>query len=307
MRINRNLLTLGTKALVESLDLSAMKYVMREIISNYNIHERTGIPESMAITKLQAARQIIEDINSENLFPQLVTLLMEIHEHGHMGRKFRISYLNEILKDIYEQGFIYEREHKVFMENPRIRRTKNWGSLQNNKTYSLSFLKLDIADNSNLVKNYPSRLIDKTYLDFREIVQEAVHKRNGRIWRWEGDGGLIAFHFGNKHLTATMTAINILHDLLLYNSLYCKLDVPLGVRLAVHSGNCLYNDNLEDLKNMEIIKKVVMIEEKSTETNTITISSTVKMMLDPIISRLFNPANSSDQKGYYFYKLRWVE
>jgi hypothetical protein len=48
------------------------------------------------------------------------------------------------------------------------------------------------------VRKYPADVIEKTYEDLRLMVEGAIDKRNGRIWSWEGDGGLVAFFFSHK-------------------------------------------------------------------------------------------------------------
>jgi hypothetical protein len=38
-------------------------------------------------------------------------------------------------------------------------------------------------------------------------VVTAVYRRNGRVWRWEGDGGVLAFLFGDKNVQAALAGI----------------------------------------------------------------------------------------------------
>lgn len=141
----------------------------------------------------------------------------------------------------------------------------------------------------------------------RIMVQEAIDKRNGRIWSWEGDGGLVAFFFSNKQLYATLSAMDIVNRLFLYNQLHCRLDKPLGVRMAVHSGSMDYTANEEELKRTDVIKKIIDIEANYTNPNSVTISDTVATMLDTILADQFQPVTVTKNSNYYNYCLHWEQ
>jgi len=271
------------------------------MIPDYDIHERTGYRESMAIPNQQVAMQIVEDVVKENRFLKFVERLVRAQDVGIMGRRYQVSFLREILKGTYELGFIYDNTHNMFVENPRVRRTRNWGVLDPGVEYTVAFIRIDIAGNTELVRSYPVDVIDQTYDDLRTIVAEACELRNGRIWQWEGDGGLAAFYFGNKDTSAVISAMDIIHRLFLYNRLKCRLDEPLRVRIAVHSGHCVYTDNEELLKGFEIVKEVFAIE-RDTEPQTVTVSIVVKVMLDEILVQSLEPVDER-KHSHFRYRL----
>lgn len=107
-------------------------------------------------------------------------------------------------------------------------------------------------------------------------------KRNGRIWNWEGDGGLAAFYFSQKNNSAVLSAMEIIHELFIYNMVGCRMDERLKVRIAVHSGPCQYRHNFEDISS-DTIKKIVEIEFKYTKPDSVTFSSSVYLTLLPFI------------------------
>ena len=65
---------LTSSALSESMDLTTMTKLAREFISDYDLYERTGFPESFSIPRQDAAKQIVRDIKSNKLFPQFVKI-----------------------------------------------------------------------------------------------------------------------------------------------------------------------------------------------------------------------------------------
>ncbi|RJP24310.1 MAG: hypothetical protein C4529_02895 [Deltaproteobacteria bacterium] len=302
MRIKGSLVNTAVRSLAQSMNVHTMENLARRLIRTYDLNERTGFPPSIPIPNLDAARQIINDMNDGELFPQFINLLVEISTKGWMGKKYDIAYLKELVKEIKEHGFIYDPENKLFIEDPAVRRTRNWGVLREGQDCIFTFLRFDIVGNSELVRKYPGEVIDATYNDFGDIVKRSLNRRNGRIWSWEGDGGLIAFYFSSKNQMATLCAMEILHELFLYNRLSCRLDEPLLVRMAVHGGNCDYMSSEEEIKKLDPVKKTIEYESKYTAPNTLTVSGVIHATLDDIAAREFTPISSSEKMKLYSYR-----
>lgn len=145
MKVKPTLINLTVKALAASMGVKIMEVLAKKLVPGYDLYERTGFPESIPIPNIDAARQILTDMNRLELFPDYVNLLIKVQSEVHMGRKYRISYLRDIIKMFTEQGFIYDGINKIFVKNPRIPRTRNWGTLRNQEEYILTFLRLDIV------------------------------------------------------------------------------------------------------------------------------------------------------------------
>ena len=291
------------RALSESMETRTMVHFTKEILPDYNIHARTGIPESLAIPNVEVARQIVKDIIDANRFLSFVSLLIRAQEDGYMGRKYSIAYLRDIVKGAYELGFIYDKINKLFVEDQNVRYTRNWGVLRFGVEYTMAFLAIDIVGNTGLVRKYPEKQVQEAYNDLRKLILSVTFKRNGRLWDWEGDGGLVAFFFGNKHMSAALCAMEILHELFLYNMTECRLDEPLQIRIGVHAGPCEYTDNNEDLKEIQTVLETYDLE-RASNSNQATISIVVKVMLEDIIFQKFK-AVSRAKNGPFAYALEF--
>jgi class 3 adenylate cyclase/ribosomal protein S19 len=306
MLLRGNLFICAVKALTESMNVETMTILAQKLIPDYSLHERTGYPERIPIPNKEAARQIVTDIRDNNIFPQFVNLLIEIHYYGLMGRRYPVAYLRDLVNGLHDFGFIYDTENRMFVEDSRMRKSRNWGVLREGEEYVFTFLRLDIVGSSVLVRTNKNEVLQSTYAHLRDIVLKAIDARNGRIWIWEGDSGLVAFHFLNKNLLATLSAMEIMHELFIYNQTRCKLDKPLLVRIAIHMGPLEYTNNEEEMKKSETIKKTVDIEANYTKPNTVTVSNLVYPLLDPIIlGNQLQPIRVDDKTTYYSYELRW--
>ena len=305
MEITRNLANLCARSLKESMDMRDMNHLAKRLMPDYDLYKRSGFPESFAIPSIDAAKQIVSDIVDSNLFFQLIQNLIRMNQEGFMGREFHISYLNDILKYIYSSGYIFDSENQIFVENPGIQKTRNWGALQEGESYALAFLAIDIIGNTKIVQKYSKEIVETTYTELNFIVQNAIDKRNGRFWMWEGDGGVISFFFGNKNLDATLAAVEIMNNVFLYNRTICKLTEPLKIRISVHSGICEYTERIDYFKKLEVMKIINEMEKKYSTAHSVCISYPVRMMLDGFIANQFLPLGSSNTSKYYQYKLEW--
>jgi len=306
MRVSGWLLHLTNRALAESMDVRSMIHLARRFIRNYDLYERMGFSRNISIPSKDAARQIIQDMKESELVLEFVSTLIKIHESGLGGRKYRVPYLGEMVSEIRKSGLIYDKHTSMFYEDPRVMQTMNWGVLRENEEYIFTFLRIDIVGNSTLVRQHAEDVIKTTYSDLRTIVQTSIIKRNGRIWNWEGDGGLVAFYLSNKNIHAVISAMEILHELHIYNLVRSVLNNPLRVRMAVHSGLCQFRHNFEDIKS-DTIKKIMHLESSCTKPDSISVSSAVYQMLNQTMIEQLRQVSSDTELPYYCYELRWEE
>lgn len=306
MHISRHEQTTLANSLTSSIDIKTMTYIARTLVSaTYNIHERTGYPASISIPKRDAVIQIIQDIIAMNLYLEFIAMLIDIQESGYKGTKFTIINLRNIVEGVLERGYLYEKDIGRFVENPAVRISGDWGFLQSGTEYTITFLRIDLVKNTELVKNNPKEIVEQTYSDIKTIVQKTVESRNGRLWSWEGDGGIAAFVLSSRHQAATLSAIDILHQLTLYCGTSCKLSDPLAIRMAVHNGPYEHTGSFTELNKSETIQQLTKIEHEYTKPNTITISIVVRNMLDDIIARQFELIEDFGHYQYFTYTIRW--
>lgn len=281
-----------------------MVVVARRIFGRYDIHEQSGYPRSVPIPNQEAAAQIVQDALSHGKFLDFVALLLEIDKKGLTGRKYRIPRLRDILLEVMEMGFSLDEESGRFVENTVQRKTKNWGVLREKEIYMLAFLRLDVVAGSLLVRENSEEAVSSAYRTVREIVQRAVHARNGRLWSWEGDGGTAAFYTDEICAGAVHSAVEALHELLLYNSVANPLSRQLSLRMAVHSGKSEYRSDYDEVRS-DVIKRVMELESKFTEPNRITISDTVYRSIDPRISAYFTPLAGNGDTPLFTYAVEF--
>ncbi|MCX8124871.1 MAG: hypothetical protein N3F66_12025 [Spirochaetes bacterium] len=281
-----------------------MERIAKSIVPNYNLHKIMGFSESMPIPNKDAAAQILHDFSESKLFFKLVHALMEAQENGIMGRRYPIAHLHEIIAEIINLGFVYDKNNRIFIENAKTRKTPNWGVLEEDEEYIVTLLRLDIAANSKLVRKYESQLITQTYQGLRHIVTAAVEQRNGRIWNWEGDGCIAAFILGNRNMSAVCAAIEIFHELFLFNVIESQLPEPVNIRVAIDTGYCTYKHIPEELKKTELVKKIMEIESSFTPLNSINITNPVYSSLHAQIAEKFT-TKKIGATLHYIYSIQW--
>ncbi len=305
MKISTRLERYVVKALSQSLNVQMMERIVQRIIPRYNLHERSGFPENIPIPQQNAAYQIIGDVKRLGLFLKLIEVLIDVDKNGVMGRTIVIHYLPQILKEIEGLHYQYYDPYGLFIEDSS-KKTKSWGILQNGKGYEFTFIKIDIVSNSRLVRNYTGQVIRKTYTDLKRIFKSIIEKRNGRVWNWEGDGGLGAFYLPNKNVHAALCGVEILLELFMYNLINCKLNENLEVRMAVHTGPSNYIFDTGVIHN-DTLRRLESIETDYTSPNSLVLSRGVFSDLGGKLAKLFKPFKMDSGLFLYCYSLDWED
>ncbi len=304
MKVSSRLASLFVSALSQSMPVELMQKVARMVIQNYDIYERSGFPPAIPIPRADAARHILKDFMAEGYFLKLIEALIEVTSRGNMGREVRMPLLTRIIAEVEDQGYHYSAANGIFVEAGGRERTMGWGTLREGRTYEFALLRADIVGNSEMVRRYPRAVISEAYASVREMVTRLVERRDGRIWGWEGDGGLAAFYFLDKTIQATLCGMEIVHELFIYNLLGRTLPEPLRVRLAVHAGPCRFLSSVKESSG-DTIKRVELLEARFTQPCCLTVSPGVFTDLGSKLSPLFAAVSGPENSTVYRYALGW--
>ncbi len=201
---NPKIQQLLVRALNESMSTDLMVRLARRVVPDYDIRERTGFQRSMPIPSLEVAGQIARDLGAGIPLLRFVETLIEVDGSGVMGSRVKVRRLEPLMREVETLGYAYDEHARLFMETAEAARTRTWSYLQEGQVYELSFLKIDVVASSKLVREHAKAKIDRAYQDLQRIVVNAVYRRNGRVWLWEGDGGVLAFLFGDKNVQAAL-------------------------------------------------------------------------------------------------------
>jgi class 3 adenylate cyclase len=304
VKVQTRVASLFASALSQSMSVEIMQKVARMVIPGYDLYERSGFPANIPMPRADAARHILKDFTREGYFLKLIESLIDVASHGIMGREVRIPLLPRIIAEVEAQGYSYSVKKGVFTEAGARVRTMGWGTLQEGRTYEFALLRADIVGNSRLVRLYPRSRIKDVYGSMKDLVTRLVEKRDGRIWSWEGDGGLAAFYFSDKTIQATLCGIEILHELFLFNLLGRALPEPVLVRLAVHAGPCRFVRSAKESAG-DTIRRTELLESNFTRPGCLTVSPGVFTDLGSKLTPHFVPVAGPENGTVYRYGLEW--
>ena len=306
LRVHPKINQLLVKALNESMSTDLMQRLARRVVPDYDIHERTGFQRSIPIPSLDVAGQIARDLGAGIPLLRFVEALIEVDASGFMGSRVKVRSLEPLIEEVETLGYSYDQRTGLFMETDAATRTRTWSYLREGQTYELSFLKIDVVASSKVVRAHTKAKIDRAYRELQRIVVSAVYRRNGRIWRWEGDGGVAAFLFDEKNVQAALAGMEILLELFLFNTFQCTLDSPLQVRIAVHTGPCPYHESFQRIQS-DTLRRLERIESRFTRPDSITLSPGVYSDLGAKLSLFFTSFPGDGGGQLYRYALEWED
>ncbi|MDR2210720.1 MAG: hypothetical protein LBO65_04530 [Spirochaetaceae bacterium] len=291
------------RCLYSSLSVKDMIRFVKMIDPDYDIYKKSGYPKDHPIPSQDVATLIVSDLLNSGLYLDFVELLITVNTSGYMGRRYELRGLDDVVGDIVQGGFSYDKATKQFFENQRERISRNWGRLMDGDERQMAVLRLDIAGNSILVKENPRNLIERAYGDLRTIVTKAVVSRLGRLWSWEGDGALGVFMLGNYNRMAIFAGMEILNELFLYNRTANPLNSELKIRIAVHSGPVVYYNNEAECLKADTVRTAVALESKAAVPNSLVISGSLAVTSEQILLNIFSPEKNSPNGKYRLYQV----
>ncbi len=288
------------------MPIQTMVRIMKMLNNSYDLYERTGFPPTIPIPSIDAARQITRDIIADGLLVDFVKALVEVNTDGIMGKKISIRFLSQIIKELETLGYVYDEADRDFKEKSDGRKTAHWGVLLEGKTYDLTFVMIDIVRNTELVRKYDQAVIAEIYGTVRDMFVKVIEKRNGRVWVWEGDGGLAAFYFNDKNVQAVLCGVDLLLELFFYNLLSSPLKEGLKVRIAVHTGPCQLAAHIEKTES-DTLHTLKLLSDEFTIPDSMTISPSVYSDMGSKLELFFKPVTLKTGKYLYRYQMEWED
>jgi class 3 adenylate cyclase len=280
-----------------------MILVARLAYPDYDIYKKGGYPNGYPIANQDAANRIAADMLRDGYYIDFVELLVRLDTQGYMGRYFDLRGLDDVVRDVINAGFSFDKTTGQFFENQRERISRNWGRLLEGDERKMAVLRLDIADNSILVKGNPKELVEKAYNDVRTIVVKAITSRMGRLWSWEGDGALGVFMLNNYSRMAICAGMEILNELFLYNKINNPLKSEIKIRLAAHSGSLVYSESESECLKADTVRKAVSLESQALP-NSLVISGPLAVAQDQALLNIFSSEKQASHEKYLVYQVK---
>lgn len=287
MPVPSSVQSLAAKCLYESLNTDVMLRIARLVEPDYDLHARMGMSQNLSLQPMEAARQIVRDMADDNQLLPFAEALLRVDQEGLMGRPYPIQHLRRLIKALSDLGYQYDAASNLFFENPKVKRSPDWGRLRLDADYHLALLRFDIVANTKLVKQHGPDAVRQVYHELRQRALAAVEKRQGRFWIWEGDGALAAFYFGHRGNLAVLAAMEILEELWWFNRTANPLGQDLQLRMAVHAGHIRYTPQEAELKKQETVQ-LVMDQESKTPVGHVSVSPAVEGTLDRHLAGLLS-------------------
>lgn len=268
----------------------------------FNIHKISGISEKITLQPLTMAQNLVDYFFSKNQQINLLNEIIKAALNGIDGYQVTIYNLNNIIKELEKMGYFFDKNLKQLVYKDEEKKLNDWGVLENNKEYSFCFVSVDIVKNSKITRENNPWIIKETYKTFYNFINEKILARNGRIWLWEGDGGLISF-FGDDAINkAVFATLDFYLSLPVFNAVFNKINRVIIPRIAIHYGKAEYKNNINSIQS-EDIDFTKEIEKKFALAGEIIISNVVFISLNSNLKILFKPC----EKSYPFelYKLNF--
>jgi hypothetical protein len=307
MRVRESMLNNVAKGLSSSMTQKEMIHLVRRIIPDYDLYRRMGVSQGHSIPHGDGAQQIARDMRELNYFPDFVSLMAQAETLGVHGKKYHFPRLGHVIELMAEEGLIYNSNTYSFIEDSRKSISKNWGVLREGQLAHFTILKLDLVKNTEMVRQNDAEIVNKIFSIIKQDIIEIVQSRLGRVWSWEGDGGVCAFYFGSRHEQAVYSAMEILHRIFLFNHFTNRLDRPIQLRQAVMTGPVEFSQKEGIIMMEDTIRRSCQLEEKFSQADNITVTQEIFTHLPETIHGGFTKKIVPGSEPIYSYKLTWMD
>lgn len=264
----------------------------------YDHHAVSGTERHVTVSSRKAAIVLAEFIGDERRigFMRLAQFVVGLDGKLFLNRTVELKNLETFLTGLVRCGMYYDfHTGKIVQSKKEFRQLINWGALKDEKLYDVTIMSIDVVRNSEMVKKYGLKVMEKLYFKFQAFLDHLLEHYDGRVWNWAGDGGIIAFTFKGHQTSAVLCALDIQRSLMVFQ---ISPDYPIPenftLRVAMDCGKVKFNSDTGKIVS-DVINYAAHLEKKGTEPGKISISAAVRSALSEKIAGIFPVA--SDFEG----------
>lgn len=266
----------------------------------YDIHQLEGISPTISISPKNAARRLVSECVDNNKLETLLVTLVQLDGNYLNDKIVKVRNLDNLLYHQTQYGIVYDYRRRKFIQvNTDLSLIPSWGVLRDDTNYTLTVASIDIVKNSALVKKNGSAVMEKVYKHLLEFIRTILATHDGRVWSWQGDGGLIAFPNKQKPDLSVACCMNILLALPVFN---LHPDHPISdniaLRIGLDRGEVRFVNDTGRIVS-ETINYAAHLEKSATEPWGISISEDIYEELNTKMQKVFS--NKVRFEGRYAY------
>ncbi|MGA2477608.1 MAG: hypothetical protein ABSG63_02525 [Spirochaetia bacterium] len=192
-----------------------------------------------------------------------------------------------MLYRLSRSGQYYDFSKRKFFDVEDARGLLNWGALRDGREYPVAIASLDICSNSEMVKKYSAKVMEKVYYRLWEFLKEKLDYWEGRIWSWAGDGGIAAFRGEQSVPRAVSCCMEILAALPVFNMQPEKpIKDEICLRIALDFGRLKFFSDTGRIVS-DVINYAAHLEKKGTRPSSLSVSDTIHPLLTPAMQKIF--------------------
>ncbi len=281
--------------LLQTFSTKDLIYIFREVEKDFDIDKIKPDRSKFTLSHPQIINLAIPYFFEKKKIDELINEALSIDEIS--GKTIRHIGTDHLMKSLSEIGIFYnpdnKRLEKINSSGP------DFGILFSGKEYYITLVSIDMVNSTKHIKNRDDLTGVKLMNEFKNYITDKINKYDGRIWKWEGDGGIVAFY--QKDDSAIICSLELLMHLSLFNSFYNPIDDGVDIRIACDNGQMTFKDKFEEMYS-DVIYNVEKIQNKFASPNELLITDNVFMFLNGHIRDIFEIDRTKEIQVYKLNK-----
>ena len=253
----------------------------------YSIHAAAGLDLKRSVSPLNAAKILVEDSEKRKKLADLFAFTFELDGSLLNSKQMKLDGMENILYRLSRTGQYYDFAKRKFIGVDDAAKLLNWGALRDGREYPFVIGSIDICGNSELVKKYKTRVMEKVYYRLWDFLRTKLDHWEGRIWMWAGDGGILAFRGDRGASDAVSCCLEILAPLPVFNMQPDKIiKDEIHVRIGLDFGMVKFFTDTGRIVS-DVINYAAHLEKKGTKPRAMSVSDAVLERLSAPMQQVF--------------------
>ena len=174
-----------------------------------------------------------------------------------------------------------------------------WSEIVEGREYSFIFLYVGVDGSEELKRRYGQEELGRAMATFRAFIERCVKPCEGRMWLWNGFGGVVLFPLGDHNGAPVACAFRIQLLRPFYDVEDCPLPNALSFRMALSLGAMVYREKKTGAILSDALNSVFHLGQKFTEPGRFTLTADVLRLAPESLKDFCVPAGTFEGKKIF--------
>ncbi|MBN1410087.1 MAG: hypothetical protein JW969_04530 [Spirochaetales bacterium] len=208
--------------------------------------------------------------------------------------KALVQFLEEYREDYEAADIEIAEKSKKYIVSPN-----GWKDIKTGTESTFTIIFIEMDDKKEIEQKYGKKNLKVALAVFRNFIERQIYPFEGKIWYWNGYGGIILFPYKGKEIDAVLCAFRLYLFKFIHDIRESHFPNFISFRTVMHLGNLEYVERNTGNVIADSINSIFHIGYKHAKSNSLYLTQEVGELTPPPLKPFIKPSGAFEGRDIF--------